>query len=993
MTAVARLASTRRGRLTVVAFVFHLVLLVAPLSAADVTDYLGRLVVAVQVDGQREASGPVLQDFIVTRIGAPLSLEQVRESILHLFSLGVFEDIQVDATLQGEGVALRYAVVPVQRVERMEFQGDLRLSSGRLRAALTDRYGERPPLAAVIGASALLQELYRDSGYLEAAVDVIPRTTGSGEPAALVFDIAAGERSRVATLQIDGAPQQPPEQLFHELDLRVGMPYDRAAIERRLDRQAEALRSGGRYEAKLGHAIAIRPDGQIDVTVRVDPGPLVSVAIEGDRLPDQVRQELVPIASEGSADEDLLEDSSRRIVDYLRAQGFWKAEAPYSRTEVGDDLSVVFRVDRERLYRVAQIQISGNAVLATDVLLSRLNLRRGAPFVESTFRADVTAVADEYRHAGYAQAQVTTDVLEGTPDATGGDLSAEPPLVTLRITIVEGPRMLVGSISLEGAPDSERARLDATVTSALGAPYVRSLMLADRDAVLAHFLNQGYEAASVQVDAVFNENVVDLIFLIEPGNQILVDHVLITGQEHISAATIRRELTLRPGQPLGRDRIAESQRRLSALGLFRRIRITELSHGHENRRDVLVAVEEAPATTLGYGGGFEAGTRLRRGRSDGGRAVERVEFAPRGFFEIERRNLWGKNRSLGLFTRVSLRPQNRVSAQTDQAAAQQSGDDFGFNEYRVLGTYREPRIVGGAAEVLVSAFIEQSIRSSFNLKQRGVHAELIRSLGPTASVSGGYTFDQDELFDEQFDPDEGPLIDRLFPEIFLSTFSSLLVRDSRDDAFEPTRGALVSVDAEIAGRAIGSEVGFAKTLLQGFMYRRVGGASDVIFATGIRVGLATGFRREVVQTDEDGNEVLEPDGQPIVTTVRDLPASERFFAGGNTTVRGFALDRLGNADTIDQNGFPQGGNGMIILNTELRVPIRGSIGAVAFLDAGNVFRTVSDIGLGRLRGAAGFGIRYRSPIGPIRVDLGFKLDRLEVDEGLTALHVSIGQAF
>ena len=223
------------------------------------------------------------------------------------------------------------------------------------------------------------------------------------------------------------------------------------------------------------------------------------------------------------------------------------------------------------------------------------------------------------------------------------------------------------------------------------------------------------------------------------------------------------------------------------------------------------------------------------------------------------------------------------------------------------------------------------------------------------------------------------------------------MRDSRDDPFEPTRGTLVSVDTGTAGRRIGSEVGFAKTLVQGFLYRRVAGSRGVIFAGGIRVGLAAGFPRDVVEVDAAGNPVLGPDGEPVTTEVQDLPASERFFAGGDTTVRGFALDRLGDEATIDQDGFPQGGSGLIILNTELRVPLWGSVGAVAFLDAGNIFETVGAIGLGRLRGGAGFGVRYRSPIGPIRVDLGFKLDRREFPngtrEGLTALHVSIGQAF
>ena len=316
---------------------------------------------------------------------------------------------------------------------------------------------------------------------------------------------------------------------------------------------------------------------------------------------------------------------------------------------------------------------------------------------------------------------------------------------------------MIGSVALEGAPPEEARQLLASLVSAQDQPYVRAQAIADRDAMLQQLLNRGYEAASVQVDATFDDEQrrAELIFVIQPGPQIFVGHVLIVGHTDIFASTIRREVTLEPGQPLGRDQLVESQRRLGALGLFRRIRITELRHEDETRRDILVSVEEAPATTLGYGGGFEAGTRLRRGRSDGGRAVERIEFAPRGFFEIGRRNLWGKNRSADLFTRVSLRPRNDPNVQDDTS-------EFGFNEFRVLGTFREPRVLGTTADVLVTAFVEQSIRSSFNLHRRGVHTEWRRSLGPRFVISGGYSFDQNKLFDERFNPADKPLIDRLF---------------------------------------------------------------------------------------------------------------------------------------------------------------------------------------------------------------------------------------
>ena len=161
--------------------------------------------------------------------------------------------------------------------------------------------------------------------------------------------------------------------------------------------------------------------------------------------------------------------------------------------------------------------------------------------------------------------------------------------------------------------------------------------------------------------------------------------------------------------------------------------------------------------------------------------------------------------------------------------------------------------------------------------------------------------------------------------------------------------------------------------------------------------MASGFPRTVVQANSQNQPVLDAEGHPITEVARDLPASERFFAGGDTTVRGFALDQLGTAYTLDTNGFAIGGNAVVIVNAELRVPVYRGLGVVGFVDAGNVFARTSAIDPGQLRSAVGFGLRYRSPVGPIRVDIGFKTRRHELVSGLrekpTALHISLGQAF
>ena len=444
----------------------------------------------------------------------------------------------------------------------------------------------------------------------------------------------------------------------------------------------------------------------------------------------------------------------------------------------------------------------------------------------------------------------------------------------------------------------------------------------------------------------------------------IVDRVLIVGAVRTNPETIRRELLLRPGQPLGYSDAVESRARLAALGLFRRVTIEEIAARRPKpRRDVLVRVEEAPPTTIGGGVGVEGSSRLLT--DENGVAEERFEVVPRGFFEIGRRNLWGKNRAVNLFTRVSFRNRDVGLNEDGTPEPESTASGYGFNEYRVVATFREPRVLGSRTDVLVTGILEQAIRSSFNFARRELRAEAGLRLTPVYSLSGRYSFERTELFDERFTTDEDQgLIDRVFPQVRLSILSSSFLRDTRDDLVDASRGTLITTTADLAMRAIGSEVGFVKTYFEAFSFRQLPTTRRAVLALGARLGLANGFPR-VVTSEDDG-------GAPVVTFVDDIPVSKRFFAGGDTTVRGFSLDRLGDESTISPQGFPTGGNGVVILNGEMRVGVVGPLQAVGFMDAGNVVARASELRLSELRTTAGFGIRYRSPVGPIRLDLGLQ---------------------
>jgi outer membrane protein assembly complex protein YaeT len=546
------------------------------------------------------------------------------------------------------------------------------------------------------------------------------------------------------------------------------------------------------------------------------------------------------------------------------------------------------------------------------------------------------------------------------PAANAPDAGDVP--VVARIAVTEGVRTMVEAVTFSGNEAIDQASLRARLGLSAGAPYVPGQLAVDRDTLQLAYQDLGYENATVDATPIFAENntEVTIQFAIREGPQVLVDHVLIVGNVRTATSTIERELQVQPGKPFGLSAINESQRRLSGLGLFRRVRISELRHGDETGRDLLVTVDEAPATTVGIGGGLEG--RLVAGPSGSGPASDELDLAPRAFFQIGRRNLFGRNRSVNLFTSVSLHSIHSSAA--------------GVTEYRFVGTVREPRLFDTAVDAFVNVTVEQQIRSSFNFRRRSASAAIARHLTPSISATGNYQIQRTSVFDARVDASQLPLIDRTFTQFLLSSFSASVVRDTRNDPVDPAAGAYVSANGQLAGKAIGSEVGFVKTFITAQAFRTVPSITRLVLAGNARLGMASGF-----------------------TTLGQLPASERFFAGGDTTVRGFALDRLGvrhvpfqPVDTLDSEGLPIGGNGLVIFNAELRTTVRGGSQVVGFLDTGNVFARASEIDLTELRSAVGAGVRYKSPFGPIRFDLGFKVNRQQ-GEGLTAWFVSFGQAF
>jgi outer membrane protein insertion porin family len=966
---------------------------IQPQSDADPAYWAGHTVLEVAVTiGGVPTVEPRWVSLVETPPGSQLSLVDLRATLLHFFNTGMFDgaDAAIAPVGNAGGIRVTYRLTPAHTVSGIAFRGDLGVDAGDLRRIVVDRFGAQPAAGRADAAAEVLTARLAARGFPQARVSTVLERDPRGRTT-MRFDVAAGRRARIGKVSIDG--DELPPRLRRQLKVVTGAFYDGPDIERQLDQVRTRLRRDGHYEASA----IVRPtpggtspagDPLIDLAITVMPGPLVTLRFEGDPVPEARRAELVPVAREASVDEDLLEDSLRRIEQYLYQQGHWKATVSYRRDATPGGLTVTFTVKAGEVFRVGRVDVEGAEAMTPAAIASVLTVAPGDIFVQGTVDGQTAALTERYRRAGYRDVRIELTAEERTAAAA----TARPGrggLVDVRLAVREGALVRVGAVRLSGLAGVSEAELRAKLTLVPGAPFYEPSIASDRDALSAALFDRGYDRARVisTVTPVNGQPVVDIAYDIAQSTLVRVGRILVVGNRRTATENIVRALTLKPGDPLGLADVFESQRRLRALGLFRRVTITDIGEGGEAQRDLVVTVEEAAPTSIGYGAGVEAGRYLRQD-TPGGQASERLELAGRGFFEVGRQNLWGSNRSMNLFTRVTLRPSGVAQAG--------GGSDFGFNEYRVLLTFRDPRVFD-VADARLTGYFEQAVRSSFNFVRRGILAEGARRFKDRITLVGSYSLSTVRLFDERIAPEDRPDIDRLFPQVRISKFQGALRRDTRDDLIDPTKGLVIGLDSDLAARAIASQVGFLKGYGELFTYRTLSTRRRIVLAGGVRIGLAKGFERDAPRVSESGSVVVGPDGEPIIDVVTDLPASERFFTGGDTTVRGFARDSLGDVGTLDPNGFPTGGHALTVLNAELRAPLWRELGGVVFVDAGNVFRRVADLDLGALRASAGFGFRYKSPVGPVRVDFGFRLGSRrgvpDSSEPSYAVHFSIGQAF
>ena len=961
---------------------------------------VGRTVVSVrfEVEGRPDTSTDlvVLSD---VKIGQPLRQENIRSTLEHLASLDRYEiSILQMATVTPEGVDVVFRLTPRHPVRRLSVAGKSGIPNRELESRLRQRYLGVPTTVPIALVATAARQVLQDEGYLDAEVTIETQLVHNPESATLVLHVEAGpvalikatttSRKGIASIMSDDEVQR-------RTRTTPGLPYRRRDIEVSLTALEDDLRGKGLYEAQATSTPA-RVTGGVELAISINTGPRVALVV----LPDEKALEgggvddLIPIKRFGSADRDLLEDSKARIESRLKEQGYWKASAPFTRelSENGELLVVTFTVTKGPRYYVDHVEIPAPMSLPAATIRRLIDVSTDDVFNANRYFAGIAKVGDEYVRNGYP-------FFESVPQLDEVPSRATPSraYVVLHPNITEGPRVTIELVTVAFTGEHQATEEDSRqiLQSRAGQPYIRVQIEQDRAALRTLYLNRGFLKADVALESTFTDGGrrAALTIRINEGPQSRIGGISVVGNEKVSTASIIDEMGLKVGDPTGAQALADAQSRLGRMGVFQQARVA--SDGDTKAR-VVANVVELPDTTMAFGGGLEAGRSTRS--AAGGGTEDYLEWSPRGSFEIGQRNLGGRNRSVNLYSRVSLKPRQVADDPT------RDGRGFGFTEYLVNGTYRERRAFRSETDLVVGITSEQAKRTSFNFIRNGASAEGLRRLSGQTSVSGRYSLDFTRLLDERIPKSEQPLIDRLFPQVRLSTLSTGLSWDRRNSPISATRGTYVSADLEVAARAIGSDVGYIKTFFQASAFHPLDASGRTLLAVRGEIGLAHGVARTVTHVTPTGQPVLDAAGNPVVETIEDLPASRRFFAGGSNTVRGFQLDRLGVPEILTDDGLSIGGNGLIVANAEIRRVLGRVLGkrliGVGFLDTGNVFSRAFQLDFGRLRSAAGFGARYESPLGSIRLDFGFKLSPQTINgkpngkpERRWEYHLSIEEAF
>ncbi len=586
------------------------------------------------------------------------------------------------------------------------------------------------------------------------------------------------------------------------------------------------------------------------------------------------------------------------------------------------------------------IAIKGNEYFTTDVIRERMFLQTArrlqfphGRFSENLLRRDRDTIINLYESNGFRDVKVTSH----TVDNDRGKIND----LNVTITIDEGPQYLVNHVEITGMEKLDKSRIANKLSSVEGQPFSEFNVAVDRDTILAQYFDNGFPRATFEWNSkpAAQPHRIDLVFTIHENQQEFVRAVVVTGLKITNPSLVSRNLLLNPGDPLSPTAMTNTQRRLYELGVFAKVDAAiENPDGETTRKFVLFNMEEAARYSMAFGVGAEVG-RIGGCQTCLDAPAGTTGFSPRVSWDVTRNNIWGLGHSLTLSTRVSTL------------------------EKRALLAYNWPRFQGNDRLTLTfsALYLDSRDVRTFTSKREEVAVQLFQRLTKASTLFYRYSYRRVSV-DEATLKISPLLINLLSQPVRVGILSVGWVLDRRDDPVDPHKGVYNTIDIGVAEHMIGSDVNFARFLLRNATYHPIG--KRLVLARSTQIGDIYAFH---------------PNGDAL----NAIPLPERFFGGGGTSNRGFPENQAGPRDF--NTGFPVGGTALLFNQTEMRFPLVGdNIGGVLFHDVGNIYSTAGSFSLRQTQRniqdfnymvhAVGIGVRYRTPVGPLRVDLGYSIN-------------------
>ncbi len=899
----------------------------------------GQQVTRMRLDCDARLNLDDLAAHIAQKVGEPLDRAKVQESLKRLYATGRFRELRADAERTDSGVELVFVGRAVFFVGTVRMEGTPKAIDPRALVTATRlRLGQPIEEEELEVARKRLAALLAENGYYQARIDRRLLPNLETQTASILFSIVPGEPARLSGAEFQGTLTVPAEKLAAISGWRPGSHLTSALLERGLFRIRRFYAERGRLQATISLINRIHePQRHTEkLLVQVEPGPWVRVRVRGARMSSAKAKELLPIFREGTTDEATVARGQQSLEDYFERRSYFSATVKAERVVHPDSqtIEVTYFVTRGEPGIFVGYAFSGNHSVPAKELSAALTIhpkdffRERGIFSRELLARDVSALQALYDSRGFLEARVTSRVNRRH--------EGQPGRLFVTFEIAEGPETKVAHLALHGIDAQAQKDLWPSLLSKPGQPYSPTRAQTDREFILNYFADRGYPYAAVSWNASppSSAHEVDVAYEIEPGLQERIQRVVVLGNQRTREGTIRRELAIRRGDPLRQSSILESQRQLYDLGTFSQVQVaTENPGGPEARRTVLVNVEEARRWTVGYGVGIEM-QRLAGNQPEG-----QLRASPRLSFELARLNVGGRAQTFTLRGRLStLEKGGAINYLIPRFATRR---DLNLR----LGA-----LIDRSRDVL-----------TFAAEREEASVAVEKHYSPAAWIQARYSFRR-VLVDPstlRIRPEAIPLLSR---PARVAMLGLSYANDHRNEPTDATDGSYSLADAGISWRKLGSQSNFVRLSGQNATYHRLG--AHLVFARNTRFAVESSI------------------GQ--VSPTGEIPLPERFFLGGSESHRGFSINQAGPRDP--ETGFPVGGNALFLNSLELRTRFaEGRLGFVLFHDTGNVFSTIrrmrllkftqnSPTDLDYSSHVAGLGVRYRTPVGPVRLDVGYSFN-------------------